>query len=331
VFFARTFLCPENRIMKTDVNNQAGQTQMMRRYLLGALPESEQVALEQQFFADGEMLDHVWAVENELVDGYVRGQLSPAERQQFEQHYLASPGHRERVAFARTLLPMTNEPALRARSGEATESLWAKMLAMLRTPQFALSAALVVAVMLIGGAWLMNERARWQQQLAQSQAERTSKEQRARELESQIAQQHERNTQLSRELEELRRAAASASPSPSRSTVFSFLLLPSVRAGSEQQTLKLPPDATQVRLQTKIERRDYRRYQASVRAVDGGESWQAASVKAATAKDETLVSVLIPAAKLKRGDYILTLTGVDATGTAEEIDRYFLAVRNRER
>jgi len=319
--------------MKTDVNNQAGQTQMMRRYLLGALSESEQVVLEQQFFADGEMLDRVWAIENDLVDGYVRGQLSPDEREQFEQYYLASPGHRERVAFARTLLPMTNETAVTTRSAEAAESFWAKLAAMIRTPQFALSAALVIALILIGGSWLINERARWQQQLAQSQADRSAKEQRARELESQVAQQRERNSQLSAELEQLRaeqlRAAASPSPSPSRSTVFSFLLLPSVRAGSEQQTLKLPPDATQVRLQTKIERHEYQRYQASVRAVDGGESWQATSVKAATDKDGALVSVLIPAAKLKRGDYILTLTGVDATGTAEEIDRYFFRVGNK--
>ncbi|MEP7337363.1 MAG: hypothetical protein ABI977_06425 [Acidobacteriota bacterium] len=320
--------------MKTDVDNQAGQTdqaRLMRRYLLGALPESEQVALEQQFFADGETLDCVWAVENELVDGYVRGQLSRAERQQFEQHYLQSPGHRERVAFARTLLPMTSETPVPARSAEATESFWEKLSAMLRTPQFALSAALVVAFILIGGAWLVNERARWQQQLAQSQAEHNAKELRARELESQIAQQRERNSQLSAELEQLRaeqiRASASPSP-PSRSTVFSFFLLPSVRAGSEQQTLKPPPDATRIRLQTKIERRDYHRYQASVRAVDGGESWQATSVKATAAKDATTVSVLIPAAKLKRGDYILTLTGIDATGTAEEIDRYFFRIGN---
>ncbi len=323
--------------MKTDFYSQVAQTLLMRRYHLGALPEAEQVALEQQFFADGEMFDCVWAVENELVDGYVRGQLPPDERKQFEQHYLASPAHRERVAFAQTLLPMTNKAAMDESTTavpargvvEATESFWAKLLAMLRTPQFALSAALIVALMLIGGAW----RARWQQQLAQSQAEQTVREQRMRELENQIAQQHERNSQLSAELErlreELRRAAEAASASSLRPTIFSFLLLPSVRANSEQQTLKLPPKANQVRLQMKIERRDTRRYRASVRAVDGGESWQATSIKAAADKDGALVSVFIPAAKLKRGDYILTLTGIDAAGTAEEIDRYFFRVGNK--
>ena len=57
----------------------------------------------------------------------------------------------------------------------------------------------------------------------------TAKEQRLRELESQSAQQRERNSQLSAELEqlreEMRRAAASPAVPPSRSTIFSFLLL----------------------------------------------------------------------------------------------------------
>src|SRR5690242_7522625 len=87
--------------MKTEAD---GQSELMRRYLLGALTEAEQIALEQQFFADGELLDRVWATENELVDGYVRGRLPQTEREQFERHYLASPQHRERVAFAQTLL-----------------------------------------------------------------------------------------------------------------------------------------------------------------------------------------------------------------------------------
>lgn len=324
--------------MKTEMDSKAG---LMRRYLLGQLAEAEQVALEQRFFADSEMLDHVWAIENELVDGYVRGSLPRTELEQFERHYLASRQHRERVAFAKELLQaaekMVNEERaahLPARAAVAAESFWEKLRAMVRTPQFALSAALFVALMLIGGAWLIRERARWRQQaeqhIALAQAERTIKEQRMRELENQIAQQRERNAQLDAELgqlrEEQRIAAALPSVPPSRSTVFSFLLLPSVRASSEQQTLNLPPDAGQVRLQVKIERGDYRRYQASLRAVDGGESWSAPLIKASTDKDGATISVLIPAAKLKRGDYILTLTGIDDAGTAEEIDRYFFRV-----
>ena len=45
----------------------------MTRYLLGDLPEIEQTAVEQEYFADPEKFEEVWAVENDLVDRYVRG------------------------------------------------------------------------------------------------------------------------------------------------------------------------------------------------------------------------------------------------------------------
>ena len=70
----------------------------MTRYLLGDLPETEQTAVEQEYFADQEKFEEVWAAENDLVDRYVRGRLSRAERELFERNYLQSPKHRERVA-----------------------------------------------------------------------------------------------------------------------------------------------------------------------------------------------------------------------------------------
>src|SRR5262249_29143702 len=74
------------------------------RYLLGDLPETEQTAVEQEYFVDQEKFEEVWATENDLVDGYVRGRLSRRERELFERNYLQSPKHRERVAVARKLL-----------------------------------------------------------------------------------------------------------------------------------------------------------------------------------------------------------------------------------
>lgn len=75
----------------------------IHRYLLGDLPEEEQSALEQVFLDDGEVFEQVWAAENDLVDRYVRGKLTPAEKHLFEENYLASPAHCERLAFAKKL------------------------------------------------------------------------------------------------------------------------------------------------------------------------------------------------------------------------------------
>jgi len=76
----------------------------IRRYLLGELTEADQAALERELPMDRGKFDQVWAVENELIDSYVRGELSRADRKRFESHDLASPLHRERVEIAASFL-----------------------------------------------------------------------------------------------------------------------------------------------------------------------------------------------------------------------------------
>ncbi len=89
---------------------------LIRSYLLGQLTEEDQAALEQELLTDHGKFDQVWAVENELIDSYVRGEMSRADRKRFESHYLASPLHRERVAIAESLLTNIDQAV-----GEAIE------------------------------------------------------------------------------------------------------------------------------------------------------------------------------------------------------------------
>src|SRR5262245_18784625 len=89
---------------KTSVMKIDQSENLIRRYLLGELAEADQAALEQELLIDRGKFDRVWAVENELVDSYVRGEMSRADRKRFEGHYLASPLHRERVAIAESFL-----------------------------------------------------------------------------------------------------------------------------------------------------------------------------------------------------------------------------------
>jgi anti-sigma factor RsiW len=84
------------------------ETQTIRSYLLGALPEDDKARLEAAYFDDPALADDIAAVEHDLLDEYVRQELSVEERRRFEQYYLASPLHRERTAVA---------AALRAASG----------------------------------------------------------------------------------------------------------------------------------------------------------------------------------------------------------------------
>lgn len=314
----------------------------MTRYLLGELPEADQHALEQAFFTDSEKFDQVWAVENELVDAYVRNRLPRRERELFERHYLQSPAHRKRVAFARLLLEAADETAAVPVTDSApTASWWQRLLESLRGSQLLLVGAMATAMLLLalGVFRLLSERSRLSDQLASEQSGRMAQAQREQalsrrlqELETQINSERQHSEQASSELarlrEELRKAQARRpAPQSSQPALLSFLLMPGgVRAGGEMQQLTIPPGIRQAQLRVKVEANDYRRFQAKVRAVDGGEILSQPSLKA---NAQSFVTVTVPASRLDSGDYILTLSGVTAAGDTEEINRYSFRV-NRQ-
>lgn len=308
--------------MRTETNNQAG---LIRRYLLGRLPESEQIAMEERFFEDRELLGEMRAVERDLVDEYVRGQLAPEEKAVFERHYLSTPGHVERVAFARDLLALA-DAAPAPESSERREPFWRNWLAFVQMPQFAMGAALaMIALLAIFGPLFYRERARWQRELAQAETERAAQRERLRAMEQQIAKGRTDAAQLAAELEGLRRQPPPP-PAESRTTIFSFLLLPVSRGSAEQQTLRLAPNAAQVRLQMKIAAGEYDSYRIRLESVDGGDAWESAAVTARPAGKALLLSAPVPARKLPPGDHILTLSGLAPDGTANILETYSFRV-----
>jgi hypothetical protein len=72
-------------------------------YLLGALSEAETERFDALSVSDTEFADELSAVEADLIDAYVRGELSGQTLARFEGHYLSSPLRRDKVEFARAL------------------------------------------------------------------------------------------------------------------------------------------------------------------------------------------------------------------------------------
>ena len=62
---------------------------LISQYLLGELPEEQQVEIEDRAFSDKDYLATITTVENDLIDEYVRGELSPSDQQRFESRFLA--------------------------------------------------------------------------------------------------------------------------------------------------------------------------------------------------------------------------------------------------
>ncbi len=314
------------------------QHERMIRYLLGDLPETEEAAVEQEYFDDPEKFEEVWMAENELVDRYVRGRLSRGERELFEGNYLQSPKHRERVAFAVKLLKAADRSA--AERGVATQIVQHgsfrqdRLTKALNSPRLLVGGLLAATtVLLIAGlALLVVERGRLNEELGRTKAQLSEQQRHEQESAGQLAAAREQSGRLKSELVRLKESLAQRPPQSSvesgRLSTLSFILSPMLarRSGREPlQQITISRETDLIRLRMKIEEGDGRTHQATIQTVEGVQVWNRRSLKLQSGA----VSVNVPANKLPLGDYILTLSALTPTGEPEEINRYFFRVVRR--
>jgi anti-sigma factor RsiW len=91
------------------MRDDASSETLLVRYLLGDLPEEEQVEIEERAFRHHQYLETIQAVESDLIDEYVRGGLSDRQRRQFEARFFLSAERRRKVGFAEALAIATSE------------------------------------------------------------------------------------------------------------------------------------------------------------------------------------------------------------------------------
>jgi hypothetical protein len=131
-------------------------------YLLDELPEAEAAQFEEDCFAQARWPRQINRVEGDLIDAYLRGELSPEQREHFEQNYLTTKARVKRVRMAAALLRVIDDPtgeeAQEPVSGEANGTSWFKRLIVFwnnrpwRLPAFAALGLLFV----ITGAWWLS-------------------------------------------------------------------------------------------------------------------------------------------------------------------------------
>ncbi|HKQ72210.1 MAG TPA: hypothetical protein VJ810_00685 [Blastocatellia bacterium] len=301
------------------------QGERITRYLLDDLPESEQAAVELEYFADQEKFEEVWAAENELIDRYVRGRLPRGERELFERNYLQSPKHRERVALARKLLEAADrqapESGVAPLAGARAPSLLSRLMEALinpRMPRVLLPAAAFLLLISVC-SWLAIERGRLNEELGKTKSQLSDQQRREQEIAGKLAVEREESGKLKSEIDRLLETVVSP-PSQARPSILSFLLVSTLTSrdrGQNQQQITISRQIDLVRLQMKLEKEDSRKYQVSIRSVGGPPVWNQRSLKPRSG----IITVNIPADKLPMDDYILTLSAATPSGGTEIIDR----------
>src|SRR5262245_55383888 len=115
---------------------------LLVKYLLGELSEEEQVQVEDRAFSDVNYLTALESAEADLIDAWVRGELSPADRRAFERRFFTSVERRRKVEFARDFSRIRNESRVAERAESSRVSAWQSLLFLVRgrNPQLAFAA-----------------------------------------------------------------------------------------------------------------------------------------------------------------------------------------------
>src|SRR5215467_13517842 len=77
------------------------EEEYLKRYILGRLPEQEQIKVEQRLLLDSDYVELLQIVEEELIDGYARGALSADDRKGLEESIARNPVLRRKLTMAR--------------------------------------------------------------------------------------------------------------------------------------------------------------------------------------------------------------------------------------
>jgi hypothetical protein len=331
------------------VNQTFGSDQTIIRYLLNELSDDDQARFEEAYFSDGTLFEQVRALEEDLIDDYVKGSLSSDQRRRFESHYLASGQRRARIETARQMVELCslNAPAQTAPSEQV--EVWFSSLrrrlhflnSWLLAPVWGAAAA--VLLLLATGLTVHLLRLRGQQPPIKEDI--ASVERAAGDSERQPTQQPQQTPE-----ENKRNAGLPEQPGNRNSRVeqprvppqvsndqFVFLALtPGVRSIDRPDRAVISDNTSFVDLRIDLEVEDSAppvSYRAVVKTVDGGrEIWRQEGLKLQRRKASNYVVVRAPAARFKAAaaqDFMLVISAAGGKGYEEVESHYFQVIANR--
>jgi hypothetical protein len=319
-----------------------------RRFFLGEMSDDERGAFEAAFVSDEGLFEQARAVEDELVEAYVRGTLAPAEREKFEHCFLTTARRRGRVEFTRTMLGrmagQRSEAAAEIKTTGPTTtqpSVWGSIVSLFKTPRFAYGAACALLALIVGGWFLLRnsnrpEVARQVTPTPTVQSVRPDVNGNSTAGGNVSTGPNANSSAKAPSNANASSNAGGATPNsnqnprtPKRPAEASAPVLAlfagAVRGGGKVPELNLPPDAPGADLQLHLESQDYKVYRAEVVDPDGTRVFRSGNL---TAKNSA-INLYVPARSLARGDYLVKLSGLNPQHEPESVADYALRVNRK--
>ena len=308
---------------------------MLLRYLLGALPVDEAEPIEEASIVDEDLAARLNALECDLVDSYVRGDLEGSNLTKFQSWYLSSPLRVQKVEAAKAIVLIVDaapvnaapasKPVLDANRPPAASSAPAPTLSysgasalaksgksrfgMFRAwPMLGFAAAILILIVAVGFLTSRNKR-----------------------LRNEVAETKKQTTELTAKLNEEHAADSAiglksclpdslAHGLDNVATVTMFLPSPT-RGASTVPTLNIPTGTGLVVLSLGLGSNDENSYRAQL--MDPATQkilWHSGVLRPGS--DGTYVSVTVPAPVLRSKMYLLQLMHDTTNGGSELLASY---------
>src|SRR5580693_7946654 len=138
---------------------------VLLRYLLGALPVDEAEPIEEASLVDGALAARLNALECDLVDEYVRGEMEGPNLARFQSGYLSSPLRAQKVEVA---------PALSYGKASAGAISSGSRLGMFRAwPMLGIVSAAAVLILIVALGFLTSRNKRLRNEVAETKKQTT--------------------------------------------------------------------------------------------------------------------------------------------------------------
>jgi hypothetical protein len=284
----------------------------LKGYLFGDLPADETERLDELSIIDDDFAARLSAVETDLVDAYVRHELSGDALEKFQTRYLSSPARRQRVAFAEGFSSFADRYRPERAQAKSTASSWRNWFTF---PRLALAGGLAMAMAV--GVVVVDHL-----QHHENPAANRASLQPAPTLQAPAKPTNQGPPATSATAKDL---ASRLSALPI--SVTTFVLAPQMRGGTQLPRLVLPHGTIRVDFHLELETDDFPRYRLTLKSLKTNKPlWQSGSLAAVTKNKNRTLSMSLPANLLKQEMYQLDLTGKPSSGEPELVSSYVFRI-----
>jgi hypothetical protein len=287
-----------SKIKRDNENDEA----KIINYLLGELPAAEKLDFEKKYFEDDNMFRLLKETEDELIDQYVRGELSLRQKERFENYFLSTQERQDKVAFAREFLEIIDEQpvdhvSLMDHIIIGIERFKTNIQGAFDAVHLKYAFSFAIIILIIGGKWAIFKINSFKNQLEMTRLE----------------------------LNDLKQQLALESAKP---VFVEFSLTPGLlRQGEGYRAIAIPRDVALIRLELEVwSEAEYQDYRIMIQNEKGTELIRLSQLELKKSEQRNFIELQLSQAILGEGKHILLLQGRDNKNLFQRVSVYYLSI-----